>query len=112
MCNFPAIWAVLSILLDTKSNELQYVQCLQQVVNNYYNTHTQEVMTKLEQQASKIFDIMYDSMTKHNFDSVSDAVARVSYTVDSDLDKVNTNNIEPTYDNASNTNTVQNMIST
>ena len=48
-CNFPAIWAVLSILLDTKSNELQYVQCLQQVVNDYYDTHTQEVMTKLEQ---------------------------------------------------------------
>ena len=23
LCNFPAIWAVLSILLDTKSNELQ-----------------------------------------------------------------------------------------
>ena len=49
LCNFPAIWAVFSILLDTKSNELQYVQCLQQVVNNYYNTRTQEVMTKLEQ---------------------------------------------------------------
>ena len=26
LCNFPAIWAVLSILLDTKSNELQYVK--------------------------------------------------------------------------------------
>ena len=48
LCNFPAIWAVLSILLDTKSNELQYVQCLQQVVNDYYDTHTQEVMAKLE----------------------------------------------------------------
>ena len=35
LCNFLAIWAVLSILLDTKSNELQYVQCLQQVVNDY-----------------------------------------------------------------------------
>ena len=33
-CNFPAIWAVLSILLDTKSNELQYVKNLQQVVND------------------------------------------------------------------------------
>ena len=29
LCNFLAIWAVLSILLDTKSNDLQYVQCLQ-----------------------------------------------------------------------------------
>ena len=34
--NFPAIWAVLSILLDTKSNKLQYVKTLQQVVNDYY----------------------------------------------------------------------------
>ena len=105
LCNFPAIWAVLSILLDTMSSDLQYVQYLQQVVNDYYNTCTQEVMTKLEQQAFKILDIMYDSMTKHNFDSVSDAVDRVSDAVDSDLDKVNTNNIKLTYDNASNTNT-------
>ena len=29
LSNFLAIWAVLSILLDTKSNDLQYVQCLQ-----------------------------------------------------------------------------------
>ena len=34
LCNFPAIWAVLSILLDTKSNKLQYVKNLQQVVND------------------------------------------------------------------------------
>ena len=34
LCNFLAIWVVLSILLDTKSNDLQYVQNLQQVVNN------------------------------------------------------------------------------
>ena len=33
--NFPAIWAVLSILLDTQSNELQYIKNLQQVVNDY-----------------------------------------------------------------------------
>ena len=98
LCNFPAIQAVLSILLDTMSSDLQYVQCLQQVVNDYYDTRTQEAMMKLEQQAIKIQDIMYDSMTKHNFDSVSDAV-------DSDLDKVNTNSIKLTYDNASYTNT-------
>ena len=60
---------------------------------------------KLEQQAFKIQDIMYDSMTKHNFDSVSDAVDRVSDTVDSNLDKVDTNSIKLTYDNASDTNT-------
>ena len=87
------------------SSDLQYVQCLQQVVNEYYDTHTQEVMTKLEQQAFKIRDIMYDNMTKHNFDSVSDTVDRVSDAVDSDLDKVDTNSIKLTYDNASDTNT-------
>ena len=38
LCNFLAIWAVLSILLDTKSNELQYVKTLQQVVNDYYKS--------------------------------------------------------------------------
>ena len=35
LCNFPAIWAVLSILLDTQSNKLQYVKSLQQVVDDY-----------------------------------------------------------------------------
>ena len=62
-------------------------------------------MMKLEQQAFKILDIMYDSMTKHNSDSISDAVDRVSVTVDSDLDKIDTNNIKLTYDNTSDTNT-------
>ena len=98
LCNFLAIWAVFSILLDTMSSDLRYVQCLQQVFNDYYDTHTQDAMTKLEQQAIKIQDIMYDSMTKHNFDRVSGAV-------DSDLDKVNTNSIKPTYDNDSDANT-------
>ena len=74
LCNFPAIWAVLSIPLDTMSSDLQYVQCLQQVFNDYYNTHTQDAMKKLEQQAIKTQDIMYDSMTKHNFDRVPGAV--------------------------------------
>ena len=55
-------------------------------------------MIKLEQQAMKIQDIMFDSMTKHNFDRVSGAVDR-------DLDKVDTNSIKMTYDNDSDTNT-------
>ena len=105
LCNFLAIWGVLSILLDTMSRDLQYVQCLEQVFNNYYETHTQDAMTKLEQQAIKIQDIMYDSMTKHNFDRVPGAVGRVSGAVDSDLDKVDTNSIKPTYDNDSDINT-------
>ena len=104
LCNFLEIQAVLSILLDTMSSDLQYVQCLQQVFNDYYNTHTQDAMMKLEQQAIKIQDIMYDSMTKHNSDRVPGAVDRVSGAVDSDLDKVNTNSIKLTYDNDGDTN--------
>ena len=91
LCNFPAIWTVLSILLDTKSNDLQYVQCLQQVVDGYYHMHTEEAMMQLEQQASKILDIRYDSMTKQ--------MQLI------DLDKVNTNKTKTTYDNDSDTNT-------
>ena len=46
--NFLAIWAVLSILLDTQNNELQHIKNLQQVVNDYYDKHPTEVMsTKL-----------------------------------------------------------------
>ena len=74
LCNFPAIWPVLSILLDTKTNDLQYVQCLQQVVDDYYDMHTKEAIMQLEQQAFKILDIMYGSVTKNNFDGVSEAV--------------------------------------
>ena len=103
LCNFLAIWSVLSILLDTMSSDLQYVQCLQQVFNDYYETHTQDAIIKLEQQVMKIQDIMYYSMTKHNFDRVSGAVDRVSGAVDRDLDKVDTNSIKLTYDNDSDT---------
>ena len=97
--NFPAIWVVLSILLDTKSNDLQYVQNLQQVVTNYYDTHPMEAMRQLEQQASEILDVMYDSVTKQNFDRVSDDVDRVSGAVDNDFDKNDTDNTKMPYDN-------------
>ena len=99
LCNFLAIWVVLSILLDTKSNDLQYVQNLQQVVNNYYDMCTTEVMTRLEQQASKILHVMYDSVTKQNFDSVSDDVDRVSHAVNNDFDKIDIDSIKLPYDN-------------
>ena len=99
LCNFLAIWAVLSILLDTKSNDLQYVQNLQQVVDNYYNKHTAEAMTQLKQQASKILEVMYDSMTKQNFDSISDDADRVSDAADSNTNKVDTDSIKLPYDN-------------
>ena len=99
LCNFPAIWVVLSILIDTKSNDLQYVQNLQQVVDNYYDKRTTETMTWLEQQASEILDVMYDSVTKHNFDNISDDVDRVSDAVDNDSDKIDTDSIKLPYDN-------------
>ena len=71
LVNFPAIWAVISILLDTQSNELQYVKNLQQVVNDYYDKHPTEVMSRLEHQITDIMNEMYDSITNDNFDSVS-----------------------------------------
>ena len=87
LCNFPAIWAVLSILLDTQSNELQHVKNLQQVVNDYYNQHPTEVMHRLEHQITDIMNAMYDSITNDDFDSISDYIDRVSGTVDNDSDR-------------------------
>ena len=98
-CNFLAFWVVLSILLDTKSNDLQYVQNLQQVVNNYYKMRTMETMSRLEQQVSKILNDMYDSVTKQNFDRVSDDVDRVSGVVDNNFDKIDTDSIKMPYNN-------------
>ena len=103
LCNFLAIWAVLSILLDTKSNDLQYVQNLQQVVNNYYDMCPTAAMRRLEQQASEILHVMYDRVTKQNFDRVSDDVDRVSGVVDNDFDKIDTDNIQIPYNNDNDT---------
>ena len=104
--NFPAIWAVLSILLDTQSNELQYVKNLQQIVNGYYETHPTEVMSRLEHQTTDIMNEMYDSVTNDNSDRVSDYTDRVSGAVDNDYDRndndempYNTDNDEMPYDN-------------
>ena len=98
-CNFLAIWSVLSILLHTKSNELQYVKILQQVVNDYYEKHPMEVMRGLEQQTTEILDVMYDSVTNQNFDRVSDDVDSVSGAIDNDSDKIDTDYIQMPYDN-------------
>ena len=87
LCNFLAIWAVLSILLDTQSNELQYVKNLQQVVDDYYDKCPTEVMSRLEHQITDIMNTMYDSVTNDNFDSISDDTDRVSGVVDNDYDR-------------------------
>ena len=97
LCNFPAIWAVLSILLDTQSNELQYVKTLQQVVDEYYEKCPTEVMSRLEHQTTDMMNAMYDSVTNDNFDRVSDDTDRVSDAVDNDYDK--TDNDQIPYDN-------------
>ena len=98
LCNFLAIWAVLSILLDTQSNELQYVKTLQLVVDDYYDRCPTEVMSRLEHQITDIMNAMYDSVTNDNFDSVSDDTDRVSGVVDNDYDKNDNDNDQMPYD--------------
>ena len=97
MGNFLAIWAVLSILLVSQRNELQYIKNLQQVVNDYYDKHPTEVMSRLEHQITDIMNEMYDSVTNDNFDSASDYTDRVSGVVDNDTD--GNDNDEMPYDN-------------
>ena len=99
LCNFPAIWAVLSILLDTQSNELQYVNTLQQVVDDYYDRCPTEVMSRLEHQITDLMNAMYDSVTNDNFDSISDDTDRVSGAVDNDYDETDNDNDQMPYDN-------------
>ena len=98
LCNFPAIWAVLSILLDTQSNELQHVKNLQQVINEYYDKCPTEVMSRLEHQITDIMNAMYDSVNNDNFDSISDYIDRVSGAVDNDYDRDDKDNDEMPYD--------------
>ena len=86
LCNFLAIWAVFSILLDTQSNTLQHVKSFQQVVNNYYDKCPTDVMSKLEQKASIIMKAMCDSVNIEHSDSISGDIDRVSGAVDNDYD--------------------------
>ena len=99
LCNFLAIWAVLSILLDIQSNELQYIKTLQQVVDDYYNKCPTEVISRLEHQTTDIMNVMYDTVTNDNFDRVSDNIDRVSGAVDNDCDKADNDNEQMPYDN-------------
>ena len=100
LCNFLAIWVVLSILLDTQSSKLQHVKSLQWVVDDYYNKCPMEVMSRLEQQITDIMNAMYDSINNDNFDSVSDDTDRVSGVVDNDYgrDDKDKDNDEMPYD--------------
>ena len=98
LCNFLAIWAVLSILLDRQSNKLQHVKSLQQVVDDYYDKHPTQVMSRLEQQSTDIMNAMYDSVNNDNFDSVSDDTDKVSGAVDDDYDRDDRDNDDMPYD--------------
>ena len=98
MCNFPAIWAVLSILLETQSNELQHVRSLQWVVNYYYNKCPTEVMSRLELHIIDIINATYDSVNNDNFDSISDYTDRVSGAVENDYDRDDKDNDDMPYD--------------
>ena len=98
LCNFPAIWAVFSILLDTQGNKLQHVKSLQQVVDDYYEKHPTQVMSRLEQQSTDIMNAMYDSVNNDNFDSISDDTNKVSGAVDNDYDRDDKDNDEMPYD--------------
>ena len=60
---------------------------MQQVVNNYYDKHPTEVMSRLEHQTTDIMNEMYDSITNDNFDSISDYTDRVSGAVDNDYNR-------------------------
>ena len=98
LCNFPAIWAVLSILLDTQSNELQHVKNLKQILEDYYDKCPTEVISRLEHQISDIINAMYDSINYDNFDSISDYTDRVSGAVENDYDRDDKDNDDMPYD--------------
>ena len=98
LCNFLAIWAGLSILLDTQSNELQHVKNLQQVVDDYYNKRPMKVMSRLEHQITDIMNAMYDNVNNDNFDSVSDYTDRVSGAVGNDYDRDDKDDDDMPYD--------------
>ena len=67
---FPTLWAVLSILLNTQDYKREYVKCLQEEYNNYYQDKSTGYMLKLERWSKELQNHMYDSVI-HNFDRVS-----------------------------------------
>ena len=67
LTTFSTLWAVLSILLDTQDGKHEYVKCLQEEYNTYYEDKPRRYMLKLERQSVELQNHMYDSVT-HNFD--------------------------------------------
>ena len=67
---FPTLLAVLSILLDTQDGKCEYIKCLQEEYNTYYEDKSRKYMLKLEKKSVEIQNCMHDSVTQ-NFDRVS-----------------------------------------
>ena len=67
---FPTLLVVLSILLDTQDGKHEYVKCLREEYNTYYEDKSRKYMLKLERKSVEIQNHMYESVTQ-NFDRVS-----------------------------------------
>ena len=70
LTTFPTLCAVLSILLDTQDGKREYIKCLQEEYNTYYEDKPRRYMLKLETHSAELQNHMYDSVT-YNFDRVS-----------------------------------------
>ena len=57
----PTIWAILSILLETKDVNILCVQVMHDYYNECYNTKTEEYMTQLEQATERSKNNMYNN---------------------------------------------------
>ena len=67
LSTFQTLWAVLSILLDTKDGKHQHVKLLQEEYNTYYADKSRKYMPNLEKKPVEIQNCMHDSVTQ-NFD--------------------------------------------
>ena len=68
---FPTLWTVLSILLDTQDDNLEYIKLLQEEYNRYYADKSRKYVVNLEMKSIENHNRMHDSVT-HDFDRVSD----------------------------------------
>ena len=58
---YPAIWAVLLILLETQDVNALYIQVMHDYYNECYNTKTKDYMAELEQAAERSKNNMYNN---------------------------------------------------
>ena len=61
LTTYPNIWAVLSILLETKDVNASYMQTMYDYYNQCYDTRTQEYMVLLEKAAEQSKNNMYNN---------------------------------------------------